>query len=231
MKPKYGALCIGLILAAVATILLIALPGSANLYAAYAFCLIGIAMMVAGVWRTDDNAPASYALLGQVGWFLPVSLFVSVIVLVLQGVDVVTLPVLWHCIMQIIPLAFAGIRIVAVYTGKQEIDRVDKHVEEQRGGLAAMVNTATVLQPKVNAFPEEQRVAAAKALKQVIDGLRYSDPMSTTAVQTVDSEIESGVSLLKNSCNAENMAQFVSECEALCALIHERNALLKASKS
>ncbi len=64
MKPKYGALCIGLTLVAVATILLIALPGSANLYAAYAFCLIGIAMMIAGVWATDDNAPASYALLG-----------------------------------------------------------------------------------------------------------------------------------------------------------------------
>ena len=231
MKPKFGALWIGLILAAVATILLIALPGSANLYAAYAFCLIGIAMMVAGVWGTDDNAPASYALLGQVGWFLPVSLFISVIVLVLQGVGVFTLPVLWHCIAQIIPLAFAGIRVIAVYTGKQEIERVDKRVEEQRGKLAVMVNTVTALQQKVNAFPEEQRVAATKALKQVIDDLRYSDPMSTTAVQMLDSEIESGVSLLKNSCNAENAAQFVSECESLCSLIQERNTILKASKS
>lgn len=231
MKPKYGALCIGLILAAVATILLIALPGSVNLYAAYVFCLIGIAMMVAGVWASDDNAPASYALLRQVGWFLPVSLFISVVVLVLQGVGVVTLPVLWHCIVQIIPLAFAGIRIIALYTGKQQIEDVDKRVVLQKDRITAMINNAAALQPKVNAFPEKQHVAAAKALKQVIDGLRYSDPMSTTAVRMVDSEIESGVFLLKNSCNAENATQFVSECEVLCSLLQERNTVLKGKRS
>lgn len=231
MKPKYGALCIGLILAAVATILLIALPGSANLYAAYAFCLIGIAMMVAGVWATDDNAPASYALLGQVGWFLPVSLFISVVVLALQGVGVVTLPVLWHSIVQIIPLAFAGIRIIALYTGKQQIEDADKRVAAQKDRIAAMINNVAALQAKVNALPEEYRSDAAKALKQVMEGLRYSDPMSTPAVQALDSKIEMSVSLLKNSCNADGAAQFISECAALYARIRERDNTLKADKS
>lgn len=231
MKPKFGALWIGLILAAVATILLIALPGSANLYAAYAFCLIGIAMMVAGVWATDDNAPASYALLGQVGWFLPVSLFISIVVLVLQGVSVVTLPVLWHSIVQIIPLAFAGIRIVAVYTGKKYIEDVDKRVGAQKDRLATMINSMAALQPKVNTLPEEYRADATKALKQVMEGLRYSDSMSTPTVQALDSEIEMGVSLLKNSCNAESAEQFISECAALCTLIRERSNALKTSKS
>lgn len=231
MKPKYGALCIGLILAAVATILLIALPGSANLYAAYIFCLIGITMMVAGVWETDDNAPASYAQLGQVGWFLPVSLFISVVVLALQGVGVFTLPLLWYCIVQIIPMAFAGIQIVAVFIGKREIERVDTHVKDQRNKFTGIVNTTTILQQKINTFPEEQRIVATKALKRVIDGLRYSDPVSTPTVHSLDSKIESGVFMLNSSCTIESITHFVSECDDLYILIQERSNTLKLSKS
>lgn len=231
MKPKYGALCIGLILAAVATILLIALPGSANLYAAYAFCLIGIAMMVAGVWATDDNAPASYALLGQVGWFLPVSLFISVVVLVLQGVGVVTLPVLWHCIVQIIPLAFAGIRIIAVYTGKQQIEDVDKRVASQRGDIHSQINKVAALQSKIRAFPEEQRVEAQHAAKQLEDALRYSDPLSGGIVDSLDKQIAESIAQLEAYCSVGGIDRFIESCQTICDLIRDRNNALKAAKS
>ncbi len=95
------------------------------------------------------------------------------VVLVLQGVGVVTLPVIWHSIVQIIPLAFAGIRIIAVYSGKQEIKRIDGRVATQKDRISAMINNAAALQPKVNALPKEYRADAAKALKQVMEGLRY----------------------------------------------------------
>lgn len=230
MKPKYGALCIGLILAAVATILLIALPGSANLYAAYVFCLIGIAMMVAGVWVASDNSPSSFALLGQVAWFLPISLIISVIVLVLQGANVFVVPVVWHSIMQIIVLAFAGIRIISVYIGKQEIETIDKQVSAQRNRFSAMQNTASALLARIDMCPEEQRSKAAKSLKQLIDTLRYSDPISSRAVQALDEEIEQGISDLSQSFSADNIERFVTECNGLCSLIRERNNILKNSK-
>lgn len=231
MKPKYGALCIGLILAAVATILLIALPGSANLYVAYAFCLIGIAMMVAGVGATDDNAPASYALLGQVGWFLPVSLFISVVVLVLQGVSVVTLPVLWHCIVQIIPLAFAGIRVIAVYTGKQEIGRMDKRVGEQHSFLYIQVNKVTALQSKTCVFPEERSSEAQRVVKKVEDALRYSDPMSGGITDALDKQIAESIAQLDVLCSVDGTDQFITSCQKICNLIRERNNTLIAAKS
>jgi len=231
MKPKYGALCIGLILALVATILLIPLPGSANLYAAYVFCLAGIALMIAGVWATDDNAPASYALLGQVSWFLPVSLFVSVVVLVLQHTEAYTLSLLWHCIIQIILLAVSAIRIISIYVGKKNIEDTDKRIDSQRNRLSSVLNVANALLPKVNSLQAEYRIEAYKALKQVIDGLRYSDPISTNAVLEQDTEIEKRVAELKENCKDEHVKQFVAECQMLTDLICERNGILKASKS
>ena len=231
MKPKFAALWIGLILAAVVTILLIVLPKLANLYAAYVFCLIGIAMIIAGVWATDDNAPASYALLGQVGWFLPISLFISVVVLVLQNVGVIALPVLWHCIVQIIPLTLAGIHVIAVYTGKQEIECVDKQVEAQKARFTAMINTATVLHQKVYMWPEEQRVAAEKALTQVIEELRYSDPMRNVNVAEMDQQIVEKICTLQSTCNTDNAHDFIAHCESICAEIQYRNGILKSSKT
>lgn len=231
MKPKYGALCIGLILALVASLLLIPLPGSANLYAAYVFCLMGIVLLVAGVWATDDNAPASYALLGQVAWFLPVSLFISAVVLVLQHTEAYRLSLLWHCIIQVILLSVAAIRIVLIYVGKKSIADTDKRVAQQRNSLAAVLNEANALQAKVNALPEEIRIEANKALKQVIESLRFSDPMSTNAVQEMDAEIEKRVAELKGNCKTESAEQFVAGCQALIDLIRERNGVLKASKS
>ena len=82
--PKFGTLLIALILAAVATLLFVLIPGSANLTVAYVFCLIGIVLMEGGfLLATTKNVPASYALIGQTGRFLPWSLVVSVIVLML----------------------------------------------------------------------------------------------------------------------------------------------------
>ena len=231
MRARYGALIIGVILAAVATLLLIALPGSANLTAAYVFCLIGIAIMVIGVWVTEDNSIFSYALLGQVAWFLPISLIISVIVLALQGMRVLTMPVVWHSILQIVPLAFAGIRIVAVYIGKHEIGKSDKKISANRNRLNAMTSAAEALQTTANALPENCRMTASKALKQVMESLRYADPVSAESVRELDLQIEAAVGGLKALCCAETVDRFAEECGRVCALIRERNRTLRMSKT
>lgn len=231
MKPKHGALCIGIILAIIATILLIALPGSGNLYVAYGFCLVGITLMVAAVWIANiKNVPVSYAILWQAAGFLPVSLTVSIIVLALQGVKVFTLPAIWHAIVQIILLAITSIRLIGIFSGKNYIEKTEGKVAVQRSRLLNLVAEVETLQYKANAFSDDESKSVRTAIKQVAEALRYSDPMSTDAVAEIDTQIEKKIEKLILVYAAGNIETIVAICGDICTDIKTRNAHLKICK-
>lgn len=231
MKPKLGSLLIGLILAIVATVLLLAIPSSANLYVAYAFCLLGIAALVVGVWAADKkDFPATYAVEWQTAWFLPLSVAVSVVVLLLQGFAIYTLATIWHVIIQVALLSVVGIRVISVYTGKEYIQNIDAQVAEKTGRMSSLVADVNTLQSKADKLPEEQRAAAKQAIKKVAEALRYSDPMSTAAVQALDEEISEGVRGIADQCVPGSEDELLEACDAVCAKIRERNERLKADK-
>lgn len=231
MKPKNGSLLIGLILAIVATVLLLAIPSSANLYVAYAFCLLGIAALVVGVWAADKkDFPATYAVEWQTAWLLPVSVVVSAVVLLLQGFEIYTLATIWHVIIQVALLSVVGIRVISVYTGKEYIQNIDAQVAKQTGRLSSLVADVNALQSKADKLPEEKRAAAKQAIKKVAEALRYSDPMSTAAVQALDEEISEGVRGIADQCVPGSEDELMEVCDAVCAKIRERNERLKADK-
>ena len=231
MKPKQGLTIIGLIMAVVATVLLIAIPSSANLYVAYVFCLLGIAAFVAGVFAADDkDFPSTYAVEWQTAWFLPASLAVSAVVLLLQGFEVYTLPTIWHVIVQLIMLAVVGGRVVAVYIGKEYIQKVEGKVAANTGRWQSLTADVNALQSKADKLPEEQRSAAKQAIKKVAEALRYSDPMSSEAVLALEAEIADGVHDLPSAVAPDKLAELTDMCDELCAKIRERNERLKSSK-
>ena len=216
--PKYGALLIALILAAVATLLFVLIPGSANLTVAYVFCLIGIALMEGGfLLATARNVPASYALIGQTGRFLPWSLVVSVIVLVLERIGLFTMPTVWHAAIQVILLAFSSIKMVQIFSGAAYIEQLEEQVAEKRNAWVDLTNRANMLAAR------EQDAEAKAALQKVADALRYADPMSVTASKKIDEQIET---LLEQAHGDECKAK----CDELLLLIQERNMIVKANK-
>lgn len=218
MKPKYGALLIALILASIATLLFIMLPPSANLTVAYIFCLVGIALMEGGFLIANiRNVPASYALLGQTGKFLPVSLVVSVLVLVSERIGIFTLPTVWHVAVQIVLLAVSAIRLVQIFSGAAYINEVEDKVAAKRTAWLELANQANLLAAR------EQNADAKVALKKVADALRYSDPRGVTASQEIEVRIEALLGQAQGkSCS--------DKCNELLLLIQERNMIVKANK-
>ena len=218
MKPKFGALLIALILASITTLLFILLPPSANLTVAYIFCLVGIVLMEGGFLITNiRNVPASYALLGQTGKFLPVSLVVSVLVLVNERIGIFTLPTVWHVAVQIVLLAVSAIRLVQIFSGAAYINEVEDKAAAKRAAWLELANQANLLAAR------EQNADAKAALKKVADALRYSDPRGVTASQEIEGRIEALLGQAQGeSCSAK--------CNELLLLIQERNMIVKASK-
>lgn len=216
--PKFGALLIALILAAVATLLFVLIPGSVNLTVAYVFCLIGIALMEGGfLLATAKNVPASYALIGQTGRFLPWSLAVSVIVLVLERIGLFTLPTVWHAAAQVILLANTSIKMVQIFSGAAYIEQVEERVAEKRNAWVELTDRANMLAAR------EQDFESKAALKKVAEALRYADPMSVAASEEIEGRIEA---LLEQAQGAECKRN----CEELMLLIQERNMIVKAGK-
>lgn len=218
MKPKHGAMLIALILAAIATLLFVVIPSSANLTVAYIFCLIGIVLMEGGFLLADiRSVPASYALLGQTGTFLPLSLVVSALALSLERIGIYTLPTFGHVIIQIILLAVSAIRIIQIFSGAGHINQVENAVAAKRNAWVNLINQA-------NIFAEREQNAEAKAaLTKVTEALRYSDPMGIAT----SSDIEMKIQRMLEQAQGEDCK---AKCDELLMLISERNAIVKAGK-
>lgn len=218
MKPKHGALMVAFILAAIATLLFVVIPSSANLTVAYIFCLIGIALMEGGFLLADiRNVPASYALLGQTGTFLPQSLVVSVLVFSLERIGIFTLPTIWHVIVQIILLSVSVIRIIQIFSGTAHIDQVENAVAAKRNAWVNLTNRANMIAAR------EQNAEVKAALMRVVEALRYSDPMGIPASSAIEMEIQ-------NMLEQAQGEKCKEQCAELLMLISERNAIVKAGK-
>lgn len=221
MKPKHGALIIALILAVVATLLFVLLPSSANMTLSYVFCLLGIVLMESGfLLATTKNVPASYALIKKTGKFLPWSLTVSLVVLVLERIGLFTLPVLWHAVIQIVLLAITSIGMVKVFAGAAYVEQVAEKVEVKTSAWRDLVIQANTLAAR------QTDTEAKQSVKKVAEALRFADPMSTTTSAPLENRIAEMIDRMQ-AADAETCKR---SCAELLLLIQERNAIVKSGK-
>lgn len=230
MKLKNGAIGIGIVLAIIATILLVLLPASVNLYIAYVCCLIGIGMMVVSAILFDKkDVPGSFAQLMQAAWFLPVSLAVSIVVLVLQRF--ISVPILAHIVAQFLLCAIAAIKLIGVNAGKDYIRNQDAVILEKTTRIADLVAEVDAINKNLSVFPAEQRQKVQVLIRSLRDAIRYSDPMSNISVAEYDKRIAEKVYQLKTFCNENDAEAFIANCEDICSDIKYRNSVLKSNKS
>ena len=230
MKLKNGAIGIGFVLVIIATVLLLLLPASVNLYIAYVCCLIGIGMMVvSAVFFDKKDVPGSFAQLMQAAWYLPVSLAVSIVVLIVQ--EFVEVPALVHIVAQFLLCAIAAIKLIGVNAGKDYIRNQDAVVLERTARIADLITEVDAASAKISVFPAEQQQRIHTAVRSLKEAIRYSDPMSNISVADLDRRIAEKVYMLQTKCSPDGAEAFIADCEELCADIKYRNNVLKSSKS
>lgn len=130
MKLKKKALIIALVICVLAAIPLILLPGSGNIYVAYASCLLAEGMMLRCVFRVEKKKiPDGRRRLKRRMWILPASLLVSAAVLLLQYCRILSLPCEMHIVAQLAVLSVGAIKLLGIGTPKKRAARPDEAIK------------------------------------------------------------------------------------------------------
>ena len=227
MKKTYIPL-LGLLLAALGALLFLLLPVTANLFVAYGFWLLGILFLVISVYALGAKGKSllmELPLFLKTRDYLLVTAVISATVLLLENLGVFTLPFALHLVAQTSALLVMGFQVTKLNLGKAHIEQTGAAVAQARGALGTLISDVNALQSKAATFP-----GVSKALADVSDALRYSDPISTPAVSTLDGKIASGVAALCNAVSAGQAEEALRTTESLLASIQERNERNKRSK-
>lgn len=231
---KQHIVILGVLLAALAALLFVLLPITANLVIAYVFWLIGIAFLLVSVFALgakDKSLLMELPLFLKARSYLVLTAVISGIVLLLENLGVFTLPFLLHLVAQVAAVLVIGIGVTQLNLGKSHIEAVGAKVAEARGALVNLVTDVNALKNRVEELPEDAQPKVRKAIADVSDALRYSDPISTPAVRELDGRIASGVAALGRAVSAKQADEALNLAKTLLADIKERNERNKNAKA
>ena len=120
-----------------------------------------------------------------------------------------------------------AVNVMSVAKAKAAIDlvsEIDDRVKAQTFAIRAMTADAEGVAARA------QSDSAKAACRSVYEALRYSDPVSSPALATVEAAIADKIDLLADAVKAGNDAETQTIADALLALIGDRNRKCKLLK-
>lgn len=223
---KQHIVILGVLLAALAALLFVLLPITANLVIAYVFWLIGITFLIVSVYALgakDKSLLMELPLFLKARGYLLLTAVISAVVLLLENLGVFTLPFALHLVAQVAALLLVGIGVTKLNLGKSHIESVGAKATDARSALMNLVADVNALKNRVEELPEDAQPKVRKAIADVSDALRYSDPISTPAVRELDGKIAAGVAELDRLVSAKQADEALNRARTLLADIKERN--------
>lgn len=124
------------------------------------------------------------------------------------------------------------ILIVAVYAVVAIMALMSRNVvQDVNDQLKENVQAIQTLTIDVDVFiPQVSDPALKKALKKVSETIKYSDPMSNSAVADIEEQIMQEVNTLRIHIENSNHEDAIQACKDIEVLFLQRNRLLKATK-
>lgn len=229
MKNKIRISSSGLIIALVLTAVFLILPKTSNVIVGYVASLIG----VVGLWfvvmlMTKKNAhyPLDLVFVISMYKYLILQLVCSVIVIVLELLNVYTLDYKIFIVVHIILLAIAVIRTMALGAGKEHIDQLEKKVRKQTFAWGMLVTDTEQIKQKIDHLSPEIQ----KEIETTCDEIRYSDPMSHKSLKEYDNDIKESIITLDKAVESWNDDKISKLCTTIKRQIKDRNNQLKLLK-
>lgn len=224
MKSRKQVAIISLIILAGYNIIAFLIPSLKNVTFWVAYCFSNLSIIISslvilgaldeqGIKNKFKNMPMVYA----AGTYLALQL--------IMGFVEIYYPInfRYSILINVILLGFAIISLVIVNAGKKEIERVDKKVQEK-------VFFIKELQVDIENFADKiTDIQAKKELDSLIDTIKYSDPMSHSALATLENQITTKVSILIQTVNNNDTIKQI--CSELQQLFAERNRKVKIYKN
>ena len=152
--------------------------------------------------------------------YLAVQIAASILFICLASIVPIQIPVILYVIL----LAAAAIGFIAADAVRDEIERQDRQ-------LAQNVSCMQELRSKAASLPALcEDAETKKILTDLSDKFKYSDPVSSPAVEEAEKEIGVTMSELQNAVVENHIDCIKSLCQKVSMSLDERNRICKLSK-
>lgn len=133
------------------------------------------------------------------------------------------IPFKYEIVLNIIVLAIVLIGLIGINVGTDEVERLDEKIKDKRLYIKSLEGDIEVLITKT---PD---VSLQKKLKALAERIRYSDPMSSPQLASLENLIDAKVVELRESFSQEKSVTDTL-CEEIQQLFAERNRKCKLLK-
>lgn len=147
-------------------------------------------------------------------------LIVQVIVSLLE-MAIPAIPFKYEIVLNFVLLAVCLIGFISASMGKEEIERIDAAVKEKVFYIKSLQVDVETLAVKTQDEPFK------KALMALAETIKYSDPMSSPKLASLENIIEGKVRMLSDNADSESS---IAICDELQQLLAERNRKCKIMK-
>ncbi|MCL2663900.1 MAG: hypothetical protein FWE83_11335 [Oscillospiraceae bacterium] len=225
-KNKKMSLAIALIVLGIYNTIVFVIPFNrgGGFWTGYGFSMLAIVMTAAVslfAFKPEGLRSKIYGLpLISVAWrYLVVQMIIGLAQILL---DFIPIPFQYGLVVNIILLGLCLIGLITVEIGKDEIVRIDEKVKEKVFYIKALqVDVETMADRTTDE-------SAKKALQDLAETIRYSDPMSNPQLAAVENKIEAKVNALTDSIT--DIEATKTQCNELQQLLTERNRKCKILK-
>lgn len=221
---KQGVFLISAIMAIVATALFFVVPITVTFIISYIFAILGIAMLFFVNLYMLSN-PKSYpwvaALPMAILQYMTAQTALSATFVIREIFFVSTFHLGLFVFLHILLLGIFSVRLILLKGGKEIIEGRDSEVKQKVSVMRLMQNDVESVM--------RQHPQYDKLLKQVVEALRYSDPMSNPSVGIYEEQIQRSIFAMKE-LESNELAKIPEICESLLRQIAERNNRAKLMK-
>lgn len=230
MKKKTNAILIGVIYAIIFIVLNILIfvvfkpwkienaVAKTNFWTTYAFLIVSFGLQIGSLFLFDRKSGIDAVFMGMPVFiisaiFFGVEAVLSLIFFVLSAFNV-AVPTSLVVVLQILVLAAYLIIAILAILAKNHITSVDQKIKVN---VAAIRNLESDVIIAMEACADS---SLKESLRKLADSIRFSDPMSTPAVEALDIQLQSTIMEIK-------AAAYDSKYELLTALIRKAELQLK----
>lgn len=190
----------------------------------YGFSMAAILLMIGVVFYTLGREGLrskvyGWPLISLVWRYLIAQLITSLVEMAFPSI-----PFQYGIVLNAILLGFCLIGLIAIDIGKEEIECIDKKIKEK-------VFYIKSLQADVEGIVRRSAdETTKKLLNDLVEAIRYSDPMSSPQLKVIENKIEAKVAVLMEDVSTSDFVSIKSVCDELQQLITERNKKCKILK-
>ena len=200
-------------------------PKEGNFWTGYSFAMFAIFLTAGVIFYTFDRETLKsrfyHIPLIMVAWRY---LFIQLIFAIIQmGLSFLDIPFQIGLVLNTIMLGFCIIGLFTVEMAKDEIIRIDQKIKEQTFFVKSL---AVDVENIVGRVTDDLK----KTLQDLAETIRYSDPMSSPQLATIENKIEVKIAGLSEAVEGGDNEAIKKLCEELQIFFAERNRKCKALK-